>query len=65
MMDFSSANVPIARDTWAPRSPPRGPAAPYGGEEYDRPPSSSTRQDVDMRDGSREAGGGYDRGSRE
>ncbi|ORX36751.1 hypothetical protein BD324DRAFT_465696 [Kockovaella imperatae] len=49
-MDFSSANVPISRETWAPRSPPRGaptqPSAPSGNGHAD-----------ESRDGER---GGYD-----
>ncbi|ORY34066.1 hypothetical protein BCR39DRAFT_234980 [Naematelia encephala] len=41
-MDFSSANVPVSRDTWAPRSPPSGPAG-----DRDYPPPS--REGYDSR----------------
>ncbi|KAK8864329.1 hypothetical protein IAR55_001576 [Kwoniella newhampshirensis] len=45
--DFSSANVPISRDTWAPRSPsPQRPS--YAADPYaERPPPS--RDDLDER----------------
>lgn len=50
-MDFSSANIPISRDTWAPSSPPRQPppppappaaaSLPYGGAPPpDAPPTA-------------------------
>ncbi|WWD17372.1 hypothetical protein CI109_101813 [Kwoniella shandongensis] len=46
-MDFSSANVPISRDTWAPRSPSPERAA-YAADPYaERPPPPPRGDDLD------------------
>ena len=65
--DFSNANVPISRETWAPRSPPsrggdeRGPPPPSSG--YSRPPTDPYAERAPPQ-GPRDmpADGGYDNG---